>query len=162
MSSRCHAHVKCHGRAMAFKWQYKRRRKSSIIRDLLHLESHIRSNLLKKAHPVKPQHPIKMSTTCLTRLARRALLSGSRISQPLSSRTLTTSARLSANTPSKAGQHISQVAQSEGGTSQGSQSAQMQSELTRQRNYEQAAQQVGQKLQNDPSSVTAQEANRVS
>jgi len=38
----------------------------------------------------------------------------------------------------------------------------MQSELTRQRNYEQAAQQVGQKLQNDPSSVTSQEANRVS
>jgi len=38
----------------------------------------------------------------------------------------------------------------------------MQSELTRQRNYEQAAAQVGQKLQNDPNSVTPQEANRVS
>jgi len=112
----------------------------------------------KKIFYATPYHSAKMSATSFTRLVRASRL----ISQPFSPRTLTTTSRLYANTLCEAGQHISQVAQSEGGTSQGSQSAQMQSELTRQRNYEQAAQQVGQKLQNDPSSVTAQEANRVS
>lgn len=37
----------------------------------------------------------------------------------------------------------------------------MQSELTRARNFEQAAQEVGQKMQNDPQSVTSEDAAHV-
>jgi hypothetical protein len=53
-----------------------------------------------------------------------------------------------------AGQAISETAKQEGGPAKGSASAQMQSEVGKQRNYEQAAQEVGSKMQNAPGSVT--------
>jgi len=57
---------------------------------------------------------------------------------------------------SQAGAAISQTAKAEGGPAKGSTSAQMQAEVGRQRNFEQAAQEVGSKLQNAPETVTSQ------
>lgn len=55
-----------------------------------------------------------------------------------------------------AGAAISETAKAEGGSFKGSTSAQMQSEVGKQRNFEQAAQEVGSKMQNAPETVTSQ------
>ncbi|KAL8746007.1 MAG: hypothetical protein Q9190_001933 [Brigantiaea leucoxantha] len=62
---------------------------------------------------------------------------------------------------SEASQIISKVAHEEGGTTQGSKSSQMQSNLARQRNYEDAAAEVGSKLANEPENVTKQDADHL-
>ena len=59
-----------------------------------------------------------------------------------------------ANTPTS--NTISETAKQEGGPSQGSTSAQMQSQVGKTRNFEQAAQEVGSKMQNAPESVTSE------
>ena len=51
---------------------------------------------------------------------------------------------------------ISETAKQEGGPTQGSTSAQMQSQVGKTRNFEQAAQEVGSKMQNAPESVTSE------
>jgi hypothetical protein len=51
---------------------------------------------------------------------------------------------------------ISETAKQEGGPTQGSTSAQMQSEVGKTRNFEQAAQEIGSKMQNAPESVTSE------
>ena len=53
-----------------------------------------------------------------------------------------------------AGQVISETAKAEGGPYKGSDAAQMQSQVSKVRNFEQAAQEVGGKMQMDPASVT--------
>ncbi|KAL8994750.1 MAG: hypothetical protein Q9169_005360 [Polycauliona sp. 2 TL-2023] len=63
--------------------------------------------------------------------------------------------------PTEVGQTISDVARAEGGTTKGSQSAQMQSELSKQRNFEQAASDVGSKLDSAPESITKDDAQAV-
>ena len=65
------------------------------------------------------------------------------------------SARKMAEKPTAAGEAISEVAQEEGGTSKGSTSAQMQSQITRARNFEQAATEVGAKIEVEPENVTS-------
>lgn len=60
--------------------------------------------------------------------------------------------------PTAASQVISETAKAEGGPQSGAASAQMQSQVGKQRNFEQAAQEVGQKMQADPGSVTSQDA----
>ncbi|KAK3050061.1 hypothetical protein LTR09_008716 [Extremus antarcticus] len=60
--------------------------------------------------------------------------------------------------PTAASQVISETAKAEGGPQSGSASAQMQSQVGKQRNFEQAAQEVGQKMQADPGNVTSQDA----
>lgn len=57
-------------------------------------------------------------------------------------------------------QKISETAKAEGGPSTGSTSAQMQSEVGKKQNFEQAAQEVGAKMQNDPASVTSEVSAR--
>lgn len=57
------------------------------------------------------------------------------------------------NTPSS--NIISETAKQEGGPTQGSSSAQMQSQVGKTRNFEQAAQEVGSKMQNAPESITS-------
>lgn len=52
-------------------------------------------------------------------------------------------------------QVISDTAKAEGGPDKGSLSAQMQSQVGKQRNYEQAANLVGEKMQNAPEAVTS-------
>lgn len=59
-----------------------------------------------------------------------------------------------ANTPTS--NIISETAKQEGGPAQGSTSAQMQSEVGKTRNFEQAAQEVGSKMQNAPETVTSE------
>ncbi|KAL8670621.1 MAG: hypothetical protein Q9168_004852 [Polycauliona sp. 1 TL-2023] len=63
--------------------------------------------------------------------------------------------------PTEMGQTISDVARAEGGTTKGSQSAQLQSELSKQRNFEQTAGNVGSKLENAPGSITKEDAQAV-
>ena len=63
---------------------------------------------------------------------------------------------MASNPPTEAGRVISETAKAEGGPSQGSTSAQMQSDVGRTRNFEQAAQEVGSKMQNEPEAVTAE------
>jgi len=55
-----------------------------------------------------------------------------------------------------ASQVISETAKQEGGPQKGSTSAQMQSEVGKQRNLEQAAAEVESKIQNAPGSVTGE------
>ena len=55
---------------------------------------------------------------------------------------------------SPASQTISETAKQEGGPVKGSTSARMQSEVGKQQNFEQAAQEVGSKMQNAPGQVT--------
>lgn len=57
---------------------------------------------------------------------------------------------------SDASKVISETAKQEGGPTQGSTSAQMQSEVGKTRNFEQAAQEVGQKMQGAPETVTSE------
>ncbi len=80
--------------------------------------------------------------------------------QSLSSRTClySTTSRTMAAQPTAASQVISETAKAEGGPQSGSASAQMQSQVGKQRNFEQAAQEVGQKMQADPGNVTSQDA----
>ncbi|KAL8828616.1 MAG: hypothetical protein Q9170_006527 [Blastenia crenularia] len=63
-----------------------------------------------------------------------------------------------AENQTEAGQTISEVAKAEGGTTKGSQSAQMQSELAKQRNLEQTTANVGSKLDTAPGSITKEDA----
>lgn len=59
-----------------------------------------------------------------------------------------------ANTPTS--NIISETAKQEGGPTQGSTSAQMQSQVGKERNFEQAAQEVGSKMQNAPETITSE------
>ncbi|KAM0723635.1 hypothetical protein Q7P37_000623 [Cladosporium fusiforme] len=59
---------------------------------------------------------------------------------------------------SDASKIISETAKQEEGPAQGSTSAQMQSEIGKTRNFEQAAQEVGQKMQGAPETVTSEDA----
>ena len=59
-----------------------------------------------------------------------------------------------ANTPIS--NTISETAKQEGGPTQGSTSAQMQSQVGKTRNFEQAAQEIGSKMQNAPESITSE------
>lgn len=61
-----------------------------------------------------------------------------------------------ADKPTQAGQVISEVSQAEGGPYKGSTAAQMQSQVTRERNFEQAAEEVGAKMQVEPENVTTE------
>ncbi|KAL8766558.1 MAG: hypothetical protein Q9209_006701 [Squamulea sp. 1 TL-2023] len=63
--------------------------------------------------------------------------------------------------PTELGQVISDVAHAEGGTTKGSQSAQMQSELSKQQNFNEAASNVGSKLDAAPESITKEDAQAV-
>jgi len=63
---------------------------------------------------------------------------------------------MAANTPTS--NIISETAKQEGGPTQGSTSAQMQSEVGKTRNFEQAAQEVGSKMQSAPESITSEDA----
>ncbi|KAI4177870.1 MAG: hypothetical protein LQ348_005756 [Seirophora lacunosa] len=63
--------------------------------------------------------------------------------------------------PTEASQVISDVAHDEGGTTKGSKSAQMQSELTKQRNLEETVANVGSKLETAPGSITKEDAQAV-
>lgn len=58
--------------------------------------------------------------------------------------------------PTPASQAISETARQEGGPAKGSESAQMQSQVGKTRNFEQAAQEVGGKMQRQPESVTSE------
>jgi hypothetical protein len=66
----------------------------------------------------------------------------------------TSSTKMAANTPTS--NIISETAKQEGGPTHGSTSAQMQSEVGKTRNFEQAAQEVGSKMQSAPESVTSE------
>lgn len=55
-----------------------------------------------------------------------------------------------------ASQAISETARKEGGPAKGSESAQMQSQVGKTRNLQQAAQEVGSKMQQQPGSVTSE------
>lgn len=57
---------------------------------------------------------------------------------------------------SDASKIISETAKQEGGPAHGSSSAKMQSEVGKTRNFEQAAQKVGQKMQGAPETVTSE------
>ncbi|KAK5117691.1 hypothetical protein LTR62_005114 [Meristemomyces frigidus] len=59
---------------------------------------------------------------------------------------------------SPAGQAMSEAARREGGPTKGSTSAQMQSEVGKQQNFEQAVQEVGSKMENAPEQVTQADA----
>ena len=66
----------------------------------------------------------------------------------------TSSNSMAANTPTS--NTISETAKQEGGPTHGSTSAQMQSEVGKTRNFEQAAQEVGSKMQSAPETVTSE------
>ena len=66
----------------------------------------------------------------------------------------TTSLKMAQNTPTS--NIISETAKQEGGPTHGSTSAQMQSQVGKTRNFEQAAQEVGSKMQSAPESVTSE------
>ena len=68
----------------------------------------------------------------------------------------TTSSRDMADKPTAAGQAISDVAQQEGGPYKGSTAAQMQSQVTKERNFEQAATEIGSKIQVEPENITSE------
>ncbi|KAK4634632.1 hypothetical protein CLAFUW4_00959 [Fulvia fulva] len=59
---------------------------------------------------------------------------------------------------SAAGEQISQTAKAEGGPAKGAMSAEMQSQVGKARNFEQAAQEIGQKMQSDPAAVSSEDA----
>ncbi|KAL8916232.1 MAG: hypothetical protein Q9208_008630 [Pyrenodesmia sp. 3 TL-2023] len=61
----------------------------------------------------------------------------------------------------EAGQVISDIAKAEGGTTKGSQSAQMQSELTKQRNLDETANNIGSKLETAPGSISKEDAQAI-
>jgi hypothetical protein len=63
-----------------------------------------------------------------------------------------------ASQTSPVGDTISETARSEGGPAKGSASAQMQSQATKVNNFEQAAQEIGSKMENQPESVSSQDA----
>ncbi|KAL8782723.1 MAG: hypothetical protein Q9213_005147 [Squamulea squamosa] len=63
--------------------------------------------------------------------------------------------------PTEVGQVISDVARAEGGTTKGSQSAQMQSELSKQQNFNTAASNFDSKLDAAPESITKEDAQAV-
>lgn len=63
---------------------------------------------------------------------------------------------MAAAQPAAASQVISETAKQEGGPHKGSTSAQMQSEVVKTRNFEQAAQEVGSKMMNAPETVTSE------
>nr|POF12995.1 hypothetical protein CFP56_10143 [Quercus suber] len=73
-------------------------------------------------------------------------------------KTFATSTRAMAANQTPAGQVISETAKAEGGSSKGSASAEMQSQVGKTRNFEQAAREVGTKMQHDPSHVTNEDA----
>lgn len=60
---------------------------------------------------------------------------------------------------SNAGEVVSEVSKQEGGTYKGSTAAQMQSQITKQRNLEDAAAKVGSKLDTAPETVTSEDAS---
>ena len=66
----------------------------------------------------------------------------------------TTSLKMAQNTPTS--NIISETSKQEGGPTHGSTSAQMQSEVGKTRNFEQAAQEVGSKMQSAPETVTSE------
>lgn len=68
----------------------------------------------------------------------------------------TTARAMAAAQPAAASQVISETAKQEGGPHKGSTSAQMQSEVVKTRNFEQAAQEVGSKMMNAPETVTSE------
>jgi hypothetical protein len=68
----------------------------------------------------------------------------------------TTTARMRAVQPMSASKIISDIAKTEGGTEKGSEAAQMQSRATKERNFEQAAQEVAEKMQAAPEAVTSE------
>ena len=68
----------------------------------------------------------------------------------------TTPSRTMAAPPTQASQVISETAKAEGGPEKGSLSAQMQSQVETTRNFEEAAQDVGGKMQNDPAAVSSE------
>jgi hypothetical protein len=90
-----------------------------------------------------------------TRLSTISITSRASI-QPLTrfNQISTTSFRMAQNTPTS--NIISETAKQEGGPTHGSTSAQMQSEVGKTRNFEQAAQEVGSKMQSAPESVTSE------
>ena len=61
-----------------------------------------------------------------------------------------------AGQPTTASEVISEVAQAEDGPYNGSAAAQMQSQVTKTRNFEQAAEEVGAKMQVEPENVTSE------
>ena len=90
----------------------------------------------------------------VTRLSTISITSKASI-QPLTrfSHFSTSSINMS-NTPTS--NIISETAKQEGGPTQGSTSAEMQSEVGKTRNFEQAAQEVGSKMQGAPETVTSE------
>ncbi|KAL8729869.1 MAG: hypothetical protein Q9166_004426 [cf. Caloplaca sp. 2 TL-2023] len=68
---------------------------------------------------------------------------------------------MASSKPTEVGQVISDVAHAEGGTTKGSQSAQMQSELGKQRNLDQVSADIGSKLDTAPGSITKEDAQAV-
>lgn len=66
----------------------------------------------------------------------------------------TSTSKMAQNTPTS--NIISETAKQEGGPTHGSTSAQMQSEVGKTRNFEQAAQEVGSKMQSAPETVTSE------
>ncbi|KJX98630.1 hypothetical protein TI39_contig399g00002 [Zymoseptoria brevis] len=73
-------------------------------------------------------------------------------------RGLATSSTNMASAQSTTGGVISETARAEGGPSKGSTAAEMQSQASRTQNFEQAVQEVGAKMQNDPASVSSEDA----
>nr|POF26077.1 hypothetical protein CFP56_22225 [Quercus suber] len=69
-----------------------------------------------------------------------------------------TSTRAMAAPQNPAGQVISETAKAEGGSTKGSTSAEMQSQVGKTRNFEQAVQEVGSKMQHDPAHVATEDA----
>ncbi|KAK4507836.1 hypothetical protein PRZ48_001571 [Zasmidium cellare] len=63
-----------------------------------------------------------------------------------------------ASQPTPASQTISETAKVEGGPAKGSLSADMQSQVGKTQNFEHAAQEVGQKMQQNPASVSSEDA----
>ncbi|CAK4032830.1 Hypothetical predicted protein [Lecanosticta acicola] len=90
-------------------------------------------------------------------LARHLFRATRRTTQATQIRKLSYNTRKMAQ-PTPASQAISETAKQEGGPSPGSTSAQMQSQVGKTRNFEQAAEEVGAKMRNDPASVTSEDA----
>lgn len=90
----------------------------------------------------------------VTRLSTVSITSRASI-QPLTQvqRFSNTTYNMSKNTISNT---ISETAKQEGGPTQGSASAQMQSQVGKTQNFEQAAQEIGSKMQNAPESITSE------
>lgn len=86
-----------------------------------------------------------MFTRHITRLVHKNFI------QSLTSRTMSTTAP-----PAPSSQDISATAKAEGGPTKGSQSAHLQSQLGKEQNFERTAQEVGQKMQTHPESITSE------